>query len=240
MEASRPLVASLEAWSRSGVVDTLREMRPTFPEGFGDRQQDISEPLLAIADLAGGEWPAGVRRSLLALFHSEASEDSSLGVTLLRDILAVFNSLAGEHTDRITSSGLISALLALEGSPWGDWDRGRQFNVNTLAKRLKPFHIKPQTIRFGGETWKGYMREWFVGPWKSYLPHASTEAVTPVTPETSPIFGDFSPFRESSQSGFVTAHRASDGPRRDPTVTAVTPVTAPEQRKLKLPVEGFV
>ena len=168
MEARKPILASLEAWSKSGIVEKLRQERPTFPDGFGDRQKDISEPLLAIADLAGGEWPSSVRRSLLALFRSDASEDSSLGVTLLRDILGVFNSLIGEYADRIASSALTSALLALEASPWGDWDKGRSFTASTLAKRLKPFHVRPQTIRMGSETQKGYMRDWFADAWKRY------------------------------------------------------------------------
>ena len=195
MEARKPLLASLDGWSKSGIVEKLRQERPTFPEGFGARQKDISEPLLAVADLAGGEWPTSIRASLLALFSSEASEDSSVGVALLRDILAVFNSLGGEYTDRITSVTLTGALLAIEGSPWGDWDRGRQFTVNTLAKRLKPFHIKPQTIRMGCDTFKGYMRDSFADAWKSYLPNISTEAVTPVTPVTPTAnVCEYSPF----------------------------------------------
>jgi Protein of unknown function (DUF3631) len=246
MEASKSLAASLQAWSKSGVIDTLRGMRPSFPDGFGDRQQDISEPLLAIADLAGGEWPSALRRSLLALFRSESSEDSSLGVALLRDILAVFNSLSGEFTDRITSSSLTSALLALEGSPWSDWEKGRQFTVNTLAKRLKPFHIKPNTIRMGSETHKGYLRDWFTDTWKSYLPNVPIEAhapVTPVTPVTAVTIlnrEDFSPFREPSHPRNVMGRKAPEGLRPASSVTAVTPVTAPEQQKPNPLVEGVL
>jgi Protein of unknown function (DUF3631) len=242
-EARKPLLASLEAWRKSGVTETLELARPAFPDGFSDRQKDISEPLVAIADLAGGEWPSGVRASLLALFRSEESEDSSLGVTILRDILAVFCSLNGEHTDRISSAALTSALQALEGSPWGDWDKGRQFNVNTLAKRLKPFHIKPQTIRMGSETFKGYMRDSFADAWKSYLPHISAEAALPVTPVTAVTIlnpEDFSPFRVPSQTRIVTAHRGAEGLRQTTSVTAVTSVTAPDQRKPKPLLEGVL
>lgn len=206
-ETKKPLLASLELWSKSGVADTLGLARPEFPDGFSDRQKDISEPLVAIADLAGGQWPANIRASLLALFSSEASEDSSVGVTLLRDTLAVFNSLSGEYPDRITSVALTSALLSLEGSPWGDWDKGRQFTVNTLARRLKPFHIQPQTIRIGNETFKGYMRTSFVEAWKSYLPSISVEAVTPVTSVTPTAnISDYSPF-EVVPGRFVESER---------------------------------
>jgi VirE-like protein/uncharacterized protein DUF3631 len=50
--------AELEAWAQQpGVTDTLRDARPGLPEQLTDRQQDYCEPLLAIADMAGGDWP---------------------------------------------------------------------------------------------------------------------------------------------------------------------------------------
>jgi hypothetical protein len=48
-----PLRAELEALAqRLGLVDVLREARPLLPEALNDRMQDITEPLIAIADLA--------------------------------------------------------------------------------------------------------------------------------------------------------------------------------------------
>ncbi len=44
-------------------IETLRDARPELPYELEDRLQDSWEPLLAIADLAGGEWPeAGPHR----------------------------------------------------------------------------------------------------------------------------------------------------------------------------------
>jgi hypothetical protein len=180
MEASKPLVASLEAWSKSGVIDTLRRARPIFPDEFSDRQQDISEPLLAIADDAGGEWPSRVRRSLLALFRSEASEDSSLGVTLLRDIRSVFDSRSDIDAGRIFSAVLVHSLTEMEGSPWADREKGREFTATSLAKILKKYHIHPKTIRIGDYTQKGYMRECFSEAWSRYVRDTVEVVVEPV------------------------------------------------------------
>jgi putative DNA primase/helicase len=48
--------AELEAWAQQpGLIDTLRDARPALPEELTDRQQDYCEPLLAIADMAGGD-----------------------------------------------------------------------------------------------------------------------------------------------------------------------------------------
>lgn len=94
--AASPLVQSLQAWASTDRLHCLREARPHIPERLTDRQKDISEPLLAIADLAGGLWPAMLREALVGLFGSSASEDDSNGVTLLRDIRTIFEDREGD------------------------------------------------------------------------------------------------------------------------------------------------
>jgi Protein of unknown function (DUF3631) len=44
-------------------IEELRRARPELPDELDDRAQDIWEPLLAIADLAGGDWPTRARRA---------------------------------------------------------------------------------------------------------------------------------------------------------------------------------
>ncbi len=48
-----------------------------------------------------------------------------------------------------------------------------------IAKLLKPFKIKPSTVRLGAETAKGYKREDFSDAWSRY---GVTQAVTPSQP----------------------------------------------------------
>jgi hypothetical protein len=48
-------------------LDRLAVARPRLPEELSDRQQDVWEPLLAIADLAGGSWPERARAAAVAL-----------------------------------------------------------------------------------------------------------------------------------------------------------------------------
>jgi hypothetical protein len=170
-----PIARRLEAWVKgAGTIDILRAARPTIPDELSDRQADICEPLLAIADLAGGEWPARSRSALVKLCASE-NEDESLGVKVLSAIREAFES---EAADRISTATLLEKLVDQEtDAPWATWWEEKLKNGNTkgpgafLARLLKPFGIKARVIRLPDEsTPRGYMREDFKEAWKRYCP----------------------------------------------------------------------
>ena len=51
--AAAPLHQALVVWAgRDALVETLRAMRPELPPALGDRQCDVWEPLLAVAQVA--------------------------------------------------------------------------------------------------------------------------------------------------------------------------------------------
>jgi hypothetical protein len=56
----------LVAWSKR-VVDAMTAARPVMPIGIEDRNADLWEPLLAIADGIGGEWPKRAREAATEL-----------------------------------------------------------------------------------------------------------------------------------------------------------------------------
>jgi len=154
----------LAAWLEP-LLDTLVEADPALPEALGDRAADGWEPLFAIADAAGGEWPALAREAAVALADDGQEASDSLGVRLLADIREVFGA-----DDRVTSVNLASRLAALEESPWGDL-YGKALDARGLARRLKPYGVSPRTIRLDdGSTPKGYKREQFEDAWARYCP----------------------------------------------------------------------
>ncbi len=109
-----PIRAEIEALSKqTGFIETLRSARPILPEELTDRQQDICEPLLAIAEIAGGNWPQSARAALVKLCTQE--EDASNGVKLLSDIKAVFDSTVA---DRLPTEQILEELVEIEDSPW--------------------------------------------------------------------------------------------------------------------------
>ncbi len=59
-----PSRESLECWAAL-AVPTLGQARPDIPQDLDDRAADVWEPLLAIADLAGGDWPERAREAAL-------------------------------------------------------------------------------------------------------------------------------------------------------------------------------
>jgi hypothetical protein len=69
---------------------------------------------------------------------------------------------------------LLEALNGLEDASWGDF-RGRALTPHGLSRLLKPYAIKPSTVRFGAETKKGYTRTQFKVAWDRYVPSSSSQ-----------------------------------------------------------------
>jgi Protein of unknown function (DUF3631) len=68
------------------------------------------------------------------------------------------------------SKDLCDRLADIEESPWAEWSKGKPITQPRLAKLLRPFKIRPGTIRLNDVTEKGYHRKSFEDAWKRYLP----------------------------------------------------------------------
>ena len=181
-DAAQPICERLDKWNARGVALQLEESRPEAIDGLGDRQNDISEPLLAIAGIAGAEWLQRVTSALTAVFNGTQNANVSKGETLLRDIHSIFDE---RKADKIFSKDLALALCEIEGRPWADWNRGSGFKPNDLAKQLQRYRIHPQKVSIGAEKLQGYRAENFKDAWERYcaqLPHiaGTSELSAPV------------------------------------------------------------
>src|SRR5262249_48904722 len=88
-------------------------------------------------------------------------------------------------TDRITSGGMIGDLVADETAPWATYNKGKPISQRQVAGLLKPYWIKPKTIRLDdGSTPKGYMLEWFTDVFSRFC--SSSSPPTPPPPLLSP------------------------------------------------------
>lgn len=160
-------------WATDNLI-SLRDaaLEVSVPDGLNDRAADSWEPLLTIADRAGGEWPARARKAALAL-SGNASESESMGVILLGDIRAIFARRAlngsGELWTRISSKDLAEAFAAMEGRPWPDW-KNKPITANALARQLKPYSVRPKDIRFGSHSASGHELSAFADAFERYLP----------------------------------------------------------------------
>jgi Protein of unknown function (DUF3631) len=185
-----PLRAELEAFvQRPGLLDALRDARPVLPEALNDRMQDITEPLIAIADLAGGHWPESLRSALVKLCGEE--EDEDIGVKLLAAIKKVFDS---HRADKLPTEKLLGYLVdSGDDAPWSlMWlDDIKQDKIQKaatkLARRLKPYKIKARKVRIGKDAVQGYCRADFEGAWKTYSIDSAYLSGTSGTLEQSSI-----------------------------------------------------
>ena len=208
---------------------------------LSDRQQDCVEPLLAIADAAGGKWPEQTRRALLEILTSAPAEDLSNRVKLLADIRDVFDE---RSADRLLSRDLIEALAAIETSPWAEFNRGKPVTPVGLSRLLAPFEIFPKTIRIESSTGKGHSRDSFEDSWRRYLGPSSVGVTRSVLcPETSQPSQSSnnaakSTFSGPSQGAAVTAPEIANVPVLTRVVTDVSPQTWPEREEHAVEV-GF-
>jgi hypothetical protein len=133
-----PLYRALGRWA-GGVVEVLRAARPEIPDELSDRAQDVWEPLLAIADWAGGDWPVRARRAAVALMGS--IEDTDITVELLRDVQHILTDITEPV---VKTEALITALVALDDRPWATWRKGEKpITPHGLARLLKPLGVHP-------------------------------------------------------------------------------------------------
>jgi len=174
-----PLRDLLQMWVEI-IHEHAFEYLPEIPQGVSDRDADMWEPLLAVAELAGGHWAtdAGVTAvtTVTASAHLAAP---SRGVLLLWAIEDVFDA----HAAVLFTDFLLSELKATD-KMWA------ALTPITLAQQLNDYGVRPKTQRIGTNVLKGYRREYFTDAWASYPrprddeDDLSPEAVTPVTPVT--------------------------------------------------------
>jgi hypothetical protein len=206
-----PLRERLERWAET-AVDGLREARPALPEKLEDRAQDAAEPLLAIADAAGAEWPALARKALVSLAGEDEGDEDELGVRLLADVRAIFGLL--HRTDgEITTAALLAELQGREESPWKKIHKGEPLDAAGLARLLRPFGIRPKTVRQGDTVVRGYLVAAFSDPFERYL-----------SPDTQ-VLQAATPLQSNTGAGENVAPRVLHDPLHDP--AALLPFAAP-------------
>ena len=170
---AQELAAQLKAWGEDdSITEALRNARPAIPNAFDDRAADISVPLLAIADLAGGNWPTIARHAIAEICDVRLDEDESTAIQLLRAIREIFTE---KGVAQIPTHDLLDALMNRENEPWASWWEAEFSRGNTrgpaskLARILKPFEVVSQNIKQpDGSVPKGYKLESFQEAFATY------------------------------------------------------------------------
>ena len=215
------LRARLSTWT-SSVADQVRESFPTMPEGINDRPADVWEPLLSVADAAGGDWPERAREACVDLVKGSTDPTKvSLGVRLLSDLRTVFTT---RGADKLPSAVILSELADLDDAPWAELG-GKGLDSRGLARLLKPYTtaegqpIKSRNVRQpDGSVPKGFHTVDLFDAWSRYLPADHPPAAVEPPPMASQ-WGE-----REERSGTVSATRYTSATEKTPVTRHVAPV----------------
>jgi hypothetical protein len=213
-QQAAPLRTALTEWLTS-VADQISSAEPVMPHGVTDRSAEIWEPLIAIADAAGGHWPNTAREACRHFVLTPTLTGSSLGIQLLSDVHDLFTA-AG--IDRMATKDILAALVAIEDGPWATLPEG-PLHARRLARELGRYGVSPVTFDAKIGKAKGYVTFPTTGKqtqlgladaWSRYLPeagnsdttgnhtgHTVTSAVAVTEPKIIPQFGAVTNFSAS-------------------------------------------
>jgi hypothetical protein len=174
--ALRGIARKLTGWLRAHL-DRLESAAPSMP--LEDRAADTWEPLIAVADLAGGEWPDTARHAAETLTaERDGTNAASDRIRLLTDCRTAFEDL-----DAIPTTILLERLKSDPEAPWCDYGNGGLTPMK-LGVMLREYDIRSSNIRFPPPTGqvKGYTRSDFADAWNRYCspePEASGKPSQP-------------------------------------------------------------
>jgi hypothetical protein len=150
----------------------LERAEPTMP--VEDRAADCWEPLVAVADLAGGRWPELARTACKKMTAAAADAEGSFAERLLADLRVVFGD-----APTLWTATIIERLAALDEAPWADY-YGQRVTDRAIAKLLRPYGVRSRDIKGedGKAVRKGYYREDLHDTWQRYTSPGATSATS--------------------------------------------------------------
>ena len=157
---AKPLREALDAWASSAPEEFDW---PELPPEIQDRNADVWEALVAVADLAGKHWPERARCSAVALVADSMTGAPSIGVQLLTDLKDVFN---GHEVQ--SSEAILTALHEMDERPWDDL-RGKPVDSRWLSRQLSKYGVKSGNVRVDDRVVKGYKATDLHDPWIRYV-----------------------------------------------------------------------
>ncbi|MFE4817872.1 DUF3631 domain-containing protein [Streptomyces sp. NPDC056704] len=171
----------LAKWAES-VEEQVTGAFPALPDEVTDRPADVWEPLIAVADAAGGNWPERARQACVTLVTaSKANDKGSIGVRLLTDLRD--HVMAG--IDRLPTVAILDRLNSLDDAPWADLN-GKPLDNRRLSKMLAEYmtaDIEPITsrnIKTAGSVLKGYYAADLWDAWARYCPPPPESPLPPL------------------------------------------------------------
>jgi hypothetical protein len=219
-EALRELLAKWTEYVAGQVGDPW----PDMPPGVADRPADVWEPLLAVAGLAGGEWPKLAAEACTAFIDGHGTTPRqqghgcwpTCGRCLGTPMCSPPRRSSGNCTRAKNHRGATGTASRSMRAAW--------------AKLLKPYQVKATQVRIGETTPRGYRRSDLHEAWRSYLPGGSETSTTSATSLASHVL-DVADVAHTRQTCAVCGQpmtACEDGQTTHPWCDPGPPMTAAE------------
>jgi len=170
-DAFRTIRRKLTRWTMDNVV-ALRDSNPEPAPGFNNRIKMNWKILLAVADLAGGDWPKRARAAALEL-RKEAGNEPTDGI---KAVMAMEHLLCGR--EEITSAEVCATLTADPTSEWCDFRGKGPISQAQFAALIRPYGIYTVLLhptKRAGLSRHGYRAGQFKTAWARLLQKPTKE-----------------------------------------------------------------
>jgi hypothetical protein len=164
-------------------VEALKKADPIMPASVRKRAAANWKLLLAIADLAGGPWPAKAREAAERLTRGRYKPSDGI------HLLEVCQDLARDRK-MVTSEDLAVILNRDLLGPWANYNHGGPITQRQIAILLEQYDIAPKVIHPTGRSGyspRGYeFDEQFADAFARFLPSDPHIRTPPKKPPTKP------------------------------------------------------
>ena len=143
-------------------AEKIARWEPKIPECLNDRAADVWEPLLVLAELAGGEWPERARTAAEAL--SGVRQPMGPTAVLLVHIKLLFETT---KCDRLFTRTIVQALNQFDAIK--EMRAGKGLTEVWLSRQLSSYGVESRAIWIGEECAKGYYAEDLRAVFERYL-----------------------------------------------------------------------
>lgn len=150
------------------LITYLLDVRPELPKQLSDRQGDVWEPLLAIADYIGLGDDAREALQKLTVEKVDPENDKNLGIQLLVDLKGIFDE---EDKSWLSTKHILYELVSDDMRPWQTFSNGKELTTHALGGMLRNFRVYPSRTVIGDSRNRGYSRTQVDDAAKRLLPN---------------------------------------------------------------------
>lgn len=154
-ETFEALRRKMMRWATDNAT-RIATAKPLIPAQLDDRAADNWSPLLAIAEVVGGDWPDLARKAAIMLSGDADDEDSVVSI-LLACLRALFKSRAmSKKKDFLPTEEILKELNSDEEAPWSDWRGGKGLSAEKLKSLLGRYSVRSIQKQIQGNRARGY------------------------------------------------------------------------------------